>query len=241
MFFKKKKPAEQAPEPSSDFMRAVQANAVDRRQVLRVRLPAIGAIGNLPTISFQEKAQQIIDIGMGGLGILNWTCANPVPGNKYIFDFSWYQGKMKFPQEAVFLRNREKFFFFQFSSVNPKYTIEFSHVFKAAIKGSQVRVCKEAEIPLGQGIQELWMSTTGDFLKFTTFAEVSFNGLRFAWTSGQLKVGQKAVDGNWSFAAAATELQRVDVLLFLSNLKNPSARVQQLVDSLSASYLKVAA
>jgi len=67
MFFKKKKPAEQATDASKEeFLRAVQANTVDRRKVLRVRLPAVGAIGNLPTISFQEKAQTIIDIGMGG-------------------------------------------------------------------------------------------------------------------------------------------------------------------------------
>jgi len=120
--------------------------------------------------------------------------------------------------------------------VNPKYTIEFSHIFKAAIKGSQVGNCKAADIPENQEIEELWMSSAGDFLKFAKTTEVSFNGLRFSWANGQLKIGQKVADGNWSFASDATELQRVDVLLFLSNLKNPSVRVRALVDEVGGTF-----
>lgn len=223
-------------EMGASLQTLVSQAGMNRRKNIRIDYSDFGAVGPLPSCSFQGQKCEIANISVGGICIKeNAKIKQLNPGQEMTLQLVWPDTEIQLTARIVASSFNKKHL--QFTSVPLEAHLRISMASKACAAGQKMNLVPH---PIGSGLVltaiELWNGVSGENIIFRddphAFAEMTLGGHTYEFYHGSLPLmkqgqGQKPVPALFLF----------DIIICLSNIKNPSPRIQNLLaDLFSQAY-----
>jgi hypothetical protein len=220
------------------LMDAVYTRMDERRRSIRIAYPSFGVLGDLPTVELNGVTVIPGNLSLGGFFVKRSLVNMPSEaGQMHKVNLKWpREGVMSFDAKLVSVMTET--FHFEFVKKdfrgNLRLQLAFERVFRAGIRGHNLKPLASKEIPRDSGFSEMWMSDLGDFVAFENSQTViCLDGKRIRQNSpSSFEFIDADKEGNWSSKGPLTREFADEVFLFLTNLKRPGPRVSQVLQSL---------
>ncbi|MEQ1875370.1 MAG: PilZ domain-containing protein [Bdellovibrionia bacterium] len=212
---------------------STRAFHIERRQHARIRFPTVGALGDLPFISFQGHELRPANLSMGGILVTEKVMNGVKPGSIIDLVFSWKTPAREIIQKTNVVRVSSGGCHLRFEDLNPQLLVNLSLALKPGVRAQKTVRSEQPVMP----IQESWKSASGEQLLFSS-AENEFPDVRihlppkeltFSARDG-LRVGTRTPgkeDLHFDQTAPAWILH--DLIVFLTNLPTQTPRVKSLL------------
>jgi hypothetical protein len=211
---------------------------VERRQHARIQYPKTGAMGELPFIYLNGQEIVPTNLSLGGL-LLNTADSQTFENGKVSeIKFVWSNPMREISQKVKTIRVSQGGIHLRYEDLNPQLLVNLSLALKTGIRGQKTFVA-DLQQAGDHEVREFWKSNAGDFLMFFSLEDESPKvkirlppkDLFFDGTRGLL-IGDRLTDGSISFKKTAPQWLLHDLIIFLTNVHQPSTRIKTLMSLL---------
>lgn len=223
---------------SAELARLLTQRVRERRHHVRVKYPPVGVIGDLPSVEVAGKV--IVPINLSQAGILVRLDGKSLNFEEKIpVKIIWKYGPLIFNHEALPIRMDGDRVHLRFTKTDSRTFMEFSKSFDAGIRGAQVQKMLSFRTP--SYLNEYWLGSDGEKVLFQksdqgNTVDIFFMDHRIIWNTNQgLLREEKNERGEWHFGQAKKEVTD-EVVIFLSNIVDPSERIQNLLKAIISRY-----
>lgn len=212
-------------------------NSINKRQNTRVTYPHIGAIGELPKVTYNGQVMTVKNISLGGLCALDIDSHLTLPmGSDFQLNLEWPDLKIEVPSTLVGSAEFRRHI--QFKDLDTKAYVKLSLILKPGFIGSKFYKVNDALQEAN--FDELWIGPTGENLTFNKcnhpsehYAEMLFNRAEVLFHHEQFPVYKSSSD-KWQKGQRVSKHIYDDILITLSNFQSPTIRVKRLIEQLGA-------
>lgn len=221
----------------SSLQRLALNNAINRRRNTRILYPHIGAVGGLPRVVIQHRDVRTADISLGGLCLIDDTNEiGETVGQEIPIRLIW--DDLEILQTGVVVGVNLDRRHIQFQKPHPEIFVRLNVLLKPGFIGSRMR-----KVPLASSIiqfeaTELWLSATGESVLFHDENIDKNAPVDITLLESSTRVHRDTIPVYLDRGAQHLPGQRVtqrflsDLIMMLANIKNPSHRILNLIETL---------